>query len=238
MAGVIPPASSRGGHRWWPAAYPDSGAEAQMAGLRALLAVSEQVEATYPGLDAEAQMAGLRALLAVSERVDASMPARRRLRVIALLPAHNEKEGIGAAISGLREQSRPPDEIIVIADNCTDRTAAIAEAAGVFVLTTHGNRDKKAGALNQGLAMLLPPLRDTDMVLIADADTVLDRRFIEAALRRLARSRDAGACGGIVRAERGGGVLGLLQRAEYARFARSQLRARYPRVLSGAGCVF
>ena len=70
-------------------------------------------------------------------------------RLIALVPAHNEAEQISETIESLQDQTVPPDEIIVVADNCTDDTVAIARGfAGVAVMETVDNRHKKAGALN------------------------------------------------------------------------------------------
>jgi Glycosyl transferase family 2 len=45
-----------------------------------------------------------------------------RARVIVLIPAHNEAPVIAATIASLRRQTRPPDRIIVVADNCSDAT--------------------------------------------------------------------------------------------------------------------
>ncbi len=73
-----------------------------------------------------------------------------------LVPAHNEAERIGATLASLEAQTRRPDRVIVVADNCTDATEAIARAAGAEVRVTVGNRDKKAGALNQVLRDVLP----------------------------------------------------------------------------------
>lgn len=38
----------------------------------------------------------------------------------AMMPAHNEAATIQDAVRGLMNQTTPPDEIIVVADNCTD----------------------------------------------------------------------------------------------------------------------
>ncbi len=56
--------------------------------------------------------------------------AGRRPVVAALIPAWNEEKFIAATIEGLGRQTRPPDLIVVIANNCTDDTAAAARAAG------------------------------------------------------------------------------------------------------------
>jgi glycosyltransferase involved in cell wall biosynthesis len=73
-----------------------------------------------------------------------------------LIPAHNEAASLPLTLASLLVQSQPPRRIIVVADNCTDATADVARAAGVEVLETVGNSQKKAGALNQALKRLLP----------------------------------------------------------------------------------
>src|SRR5262249_27191258 len=90
-------------------------------------------------------------------------------RVLVLVPAHNEQDCIAGTLRSLHSQSRRPDRIVVVADNCTDDTATIATEHGAEVFPTVGNRHKKAGALNQALDRLLPSLDSTDAVLVMDA---------------------------------------------------------------------
>lgn len=58
--------------------------------------------------------------------------------VTVLIPAHNEEASLPRTISSLLSQSRPPDRVLVVADNCTDSTVAIARAAGVDVVESVG----------------------------------------------------------------------------------------------------
>jgi cellulose synthase/poly-beta-1,6-N-acetylglucosamine synthase-like glycosyltransferase len=152
------------------------------------------------------------------------LPSRhaRGPRTLALLPAHDEADRIGAALASLHAQTDPPTWIVVVADNCTDDTADIAIAHGATVFVTHENSDKKAGALNQSLAHVLPQLRDDDHVLVMDADCTLDPAFLTNAAGYLARGY--GAVGGIFSGDGGGGFVGHLQRNEYARYARDVAR--------------
>ncbi|MGN6781302.1 MAG: glycosyltransferase, partial [Marmoricola sp.] len=99
---------------------------------------------------------------------------RRGRRVVALLPAHDEEASLGSALASLARQSEPPHDVVVVADNCSDDTAGVARAYGARVLESVGNRHKKAGALNQALGLLLPGLADDDLVLVMDADSLLD----------------------------------------------------------------
>ncbi|CAA9329798.1 MAG: Glycosyl transferase, family 2 [uncultured Friedmanniella sp.] len=139
--------------------------------------------------------------------------------VVALLPAHDEQRNISSAIRNLENQTVRPDRIIVIPNNCTDATAEIAASCGAEVRVMTGNRDKKAGALNWVLADLLVELGPDDLVLVQDADSNLDRAFLEKALP-YAVSPTFGAVGGVFRGEGGAGLVGHLQRNEYTRYAR------------------
>lgn len=85
----------------------------------------------------------------------------RPTRIVALIPAHDEAVSIKQTIAALGAQTVPADRVIVFADNCTDDTAALASAAGAEVMTTHGNRHKKAGAINYALRRILPSCQAT-----------------------------------------------------------------------------
>jgi cellulose synthase/poly-beta-1,6-N-acetylglucosamine synthase-like glycosyltransferase len=162
-------------------------------------------------------------------------PVTRHL--VVLLPAHNEERDIGTALEALTLQTRMPDKVIVIADNCTDDTARIAVEHGATVMKTSGNAHRKAGALNYALERILPRLTDTDAVLVQDADSYLDPRFVEVTMKKLDEGYDA--AGGNFRAREGGGPCGWFQRNEYARYARDNARKR-GRVLclTGVGTMF
>src|ERR671936_346307 len=95
-----------------------------------------------------------------------SNDGRRRRRIVAVIPAHDEEEQIGDTVRSLLQQSVRPDRIIVVADNCTDATAAVAAACGgVEVLATVDNHSRKAGALNQAWAVIGATPADDDVLL-------------------------------------------------------------------------
>lgn len=159
--------------------------------------------------------------------------------ITALIPAHNEATCIEATLRSLLSQSHAPQRIVVVADNCTDDTVAIARSVGVEVIETIGNTHKKAGALNQALRRVLPDLGDNDLVLVMDADTTLDPGFLESAARRMTEDRALMALGGLFYGEEGAGLLGQFQRNEYTRYSRD-LRRRRGRlfVLTGTASIF
>ncbi len=159
--------------------------------------------------------------------------------ITVLVPAHNEAERIGATLSSLKQQSRPPDRVVVVADNCTDDTAAIAAAAGTDLFVTSDNTAKKAGALNQALRELLPGAGRNEVVMVMDADTVLSDGFLEEASRRFTDDRALMALGGVFIGEPGHGLIGAFQRNEYVRYCRTVRRRRgLVDVLTGTSTLF
>ncbi|MGP3770641.1 glycosyltransferase family 2 protein [Streptomyces sp. SDT5-1] len=160
------------------------------------------------------------------------------MTLVALIPAHNEQDRIVATLAGLYRQTVRPDRIVVVADNCTDRTARIAAYCGAEVFEPTDNKDKKAGALNQAMAPLIADLADEDLVLVQDADTVLNPEFVRCAVEAM-EDPTIGAVGGIFYGEPGGGLLGQLQRMEYQRYALEIRRKNNEAVvLTGTGSLF
>ncbi|HEX2145536.1 MAG TPA: glycosyltransferase [Glycomyces sp.] len=160
--------------------------------------------------------------------------------VTVLIPAHNEEERLPATLASLARQTVAPDRIVVVADNCTDATPDIARSADVDVFFSVDNREKKAGALNQALASMLPTLGPNDLVMVMDADTYFaSDKFIETAVRCMTDDRAMMAVGGLFLGEQGHGLLGQFQRNEYTRYTR-EIRRRRGRVfvLSGTASVF
>lgn len=147
------------------------------------------------------------------------------MSVVALIPAHNEEACVAESIRSLWRQTHPPETVVVVADNCTDGTEAVAREEGAEVVRTVGNRHKKAGALNQALEEILPGLRDDDHLLVMDADSFLDEGFVGHALGKLSCGKYGGV-GGTFGGRAGGGFVGMLQRNEFARYARDVNRKK------------
>lgn len=159
--------------------------------------------------------------------------------VTVLIPAHNEEAILAETLAALLAQNRPPERVVVVADNCTDGTVDIAHEFGIEVYRTRDNTEKKAGALNQVLRHLLPGLHDNDVVMVMDADTTLDQGFIAAAVQRFEADRALMAVGGIFYGEPGYGLLGQFQRNEYIRYSRTIKRRRgRVFVLTGTSSMF
>lgn len=162
------------------------------------------------------------------------------MTTVAIIPAYNEAGTIAATVRAMKSQDTTVDRIIVVPNNCTDDTACVAGAvSGVEVMPYPGhNPDKKAGALNWALAQVLPTLRMSDHVLITDADSVLTPGFVTGALNALQDPKVGAACASFYGQTRSG-VLHMMQRSEYTRFARMVSRkGQRAQVLSGVGTMF
>ena len=162
-----------------------------------------------------------------------------------LVPAHKggtipgsfNRPQILEMLDSLAAQTVRPDRIIVLINNCTDDTPELARLAGAEVAFVPPNPDRKAGALNWWLDAHLQQQADADLLLVMDADTILNPDFIEHALGYIARGYHA--VGGVFLGKEGGGFVGMLQRNEYARYARDvERRNGKALVLTGTATVF
>lgn len=94
-----------------------------------------------------------------------------------LVPAHNEEKGIQTTIQSLLAQDYPQDrfKVVVVADNCTDRTADLARGAGADVIERNDSQRRGKGyALEFALDLLQASPVPWEGVVIIDADSVLD----------------------------------------------------------------
>ena len=146
--------------------------------------------------------------------------ARTPLRLTVLVPAHNEGLTLEATLGSLWGQTRPPDKVVVVADNCTDDTACVARRHGAGVFTTVDNNDKKAGGLNQAMTEMFDGIDARDVTMVMDADSTIVPGFLQTAMERLEADPDLIAVGGVFYGEEGVGLVGQLQRNEYTRYQR------------------
>lgn len=108
-------------------------------------------------------------------------------RLAVLIPAHNESAGLLPTLADVKVQLRSTDTLLVVADNCTDDTAAIASNAGAVVSRRDDpERRGKGYALAWGIRHLLqdPP----DIVIILDADCRLGAGALTALADACTRS--------------------------------------------------
>jgi cellulose synthase/poly-beta-1,6-N-acetylglucosamine synthase-like glycosyltransferase len=144
---------------------------------------------TIAGLPALAASSYLAALAALSRRLPIQRGRPAHMKFDVVVPAHNEESQIAATVENLRSVDYPPAlfRVLVVADNCTDRTASTAAASGAIVLTrTNAERRGKGYALDYAFEESLAN-GFADAVVVVDADTVVSRNLLTAFAARFER---------------------------------------------------
>ena len=104
-----------------------------------------------------------------------------------IIPAHNEAQLLPNTLARLGEVDYPKDlyEVIVIADNCDDDTAALARRAWATCWERRDEEHTGKGYVLQWAFEKLPAHGDHGAYLVIDADTILEPDFLKAMNRRL-----------------------------------------------------
>lgn len=98
-----------------------------------------------------------------------------------LVAAHNEEQVVGALIENLKNLNYPRHlyDIMVICDNCSDRTAEISREHGVFAFERHNPGLRGKGfAIEWMLKELWKLPRTYDAVVMFDADNLVDPDYL------------------------------------------------------------
>ena len=168
-------------------------------------------------------------------------PRRRTAKMLVLIPAHNEEATIGRNLHALLTQTRVPDRIVVIADNCTDRTEEIARRyRGVTVMRTVGNTERKVGALNQAY---LRWQAGYDYIAGVDADTVIAPDCLQRLEEELAATPRAGGVMARYTFDQQAGTSAMarmlirMQRLEFASWTSDALHRKRKTYVLGGQCT-
>ncbi|VVM43520.1 hypothetical protein PS662_00422 [Pseudomonas fluorescens] len=174
-------------------------------------------------------------------RTRAQAPAGPRPRVAVLVPAHNESSLIVATLNSIRPQLVEGDRLLVVADNCSDDTAAQARAAGAEAVERHNDQQRGKGyALDFGVRHLAADA--PDVLTIVDADCVISEGFIERLATCCFDSGRPTQALNLMHAPDGSGL--KVQIAEFAWCVKNQVRALgwtrlgLPCPLMGTGMAF
>ena len=101
-----------------------------------------------------------------------------RPSVAILIPAHNESVVIAKTIQTILPQLSAQDQLLVVADNCTDDTAVIARNLGAEVIERFNTVQRGKGyALDYGIQHL--KINPPQVVMIVDADCSISDQFIQ-----------------------------------------------------------
>lgn len=116
------------------------------------------------------------------------------MKLSVYIPCYNAENYLEKSIQGLLAQTRPPDEILVIDDGSTDRTAEIAAKFPVK-LVRHERNKGLAAARNTAFRNATH-----ELVGAIDADVYLDRDWLKHLLVLFDDPRVAGASGRLIEA--------------------------------------
>ncbi|HOW89931.1 MAG TPA: glycosyltransferase family 2 protein, partial [Elusimicrobiales bacterium] len=115
-------------------------------------------------------------------------------RFAVLLPAYNEEKVIRFSVESLLNMDYPADrfDVFLIADHCTDSTAAIAAGLGAKVMdhSGQGRLPGKGRALKWATGRILAS-GDYDAFCYFDADSLAHPLFLRAMSARLAAGEEA-----------------------------------------------
>jgi len=159
-------------------------------------------------------------------------------RYAALICARDEENVIGELVGSLLRQDYPHQlyDVYVLADNCSDETAAAARTAGARVYVRHNTSEVGKGyALDYLLGCIGRDYGSDhyDGFFIFDADNIVDKGFIAAMNRTYAKGYDVITC---YRNSKNFGANWIS--ASYSIwFLREARFLNFPRMLTGNSCA-
>jgi 1,2-diacylglycerol 3-beta-glucosyltransferase len=136
-------------------------------------------------------------LLTLCSRRRVRPATSERPRFICVVPAHDEAKTIARTVESLHASRYPETlrRVWVVADNCTDETAARAREAGAEVLVRdEPDRRGKGYALELAFDRALAG-GWADAVVVVDADTEVNPEFLEAFAAAISRGAPAAQAG-------------------------------------------
>jgi poly-beta-1,6-N-acetyl-D-glucosamine synthase len=153
-------------------------------------------------------------------------------RVSVLIPAHNESAVLRECLDAVLAQTLPVDEIVVVADSCSDDTADVARSYGAVVVETQ--QGAKAASQDVGL-----PYVTGDVLVCIDADTVIDVDVVERFVAELDAGADA-TCANMLPMPQQRGFWVANRRFAYAlgRFWWRWCQAQVGRLMVLSGCAY
>src|SRR2546422_2841683 len=94
------------------------------------------------------------------------------IRVSAVVPIHNEAAVLRPVLGAIDSQSRPPDEVILVFDRCSDRSEDIATGRGyVALVVDYGNT---GASVQAGI-----DLATNETIVLFDGNTVVPSNYVE-----------------------------------------------------------
>jgi cellulose synthase/poly-beta-1,6-N-acetylglucosamine synthase-like glycosyltransferase len=158
-----------------------------------------------------------------------------------VVPAHNEEAGIASTLAALKAELRPGDRLVVVADNCSDKTVCLARSAGVEVVERQNPFLRGKGyALSAGMRHLQHA--PCPFVLIVDADCHIGPGTLDWLVTLSARTGQPVQARNLMTARPGASI--DVRIAEFAFLVKNVVRSSglarlgLPSPLQGTGMLF
>lgn len=133
------------------------------------------------------------------------------MKICIVIPAHNEEAFLGKTLQSLAEQTLLPEKIVVVDDQSSDSTAAIASDFAeklpfISLVKTNSSEahlpgSKVINAFQKGLDQLE---NDFDIICKFDADLIFPKDYLETVHRIFETDPEIGMAGGFCYVEKNG----------------------------------
>jgi cellulose synthase/poly-beta-1,6-N-acetylglucosamine synthase-like glycosyltransferase len=118
-------------------------------------------------------------------------------RLSVVIVGHNEEDSIERCVVSLREQSRPPDEIIVVSDGSTDRMPDRLRELQARGLIQEAHCTQMRGGKSAGVNLAVGRATG-DIIVNVDCDCTFDRHALKHIIEPFRDPRVGGVAGNII----------------------------------------
>ncbi|MDQ7075430.1 MAG: glycosyltransferase family 2 protein [Gammaproteobacteria bacterium] len=133
----------------------------------------------------------LLAFWGIKVRPTSSEPPAYRFKL--LIAAHNEEHSLDGLMQSIKNANYPKELIQTqfIADHCDDATVEVIRGQGFEVIDRQQGARGKSASIAEAMNKLIPDLdEEKDVVLIFDADNLIDREFFNEMAKALANGAE------------------------------------------------
>jgi glycosyltransferase involved in cell wall biosynthesis len=116
------------------------------------------------------------------------------MRISVVIPAYNAEATVAETLASVLEQTLPPNEIVLVDDGSTDRTAYIASQMSSSLRIERQSSRGAAAALNAGMKLTVG-----DHLAFVDADDIWERDKLATQAALLEERPDLDGVGGLMR---------------------------------------
>ena len=124
----------------------------------------------------------LLAAIALCPIRNSQQSSHEHCRFVIIIPAHNEEANLPVTLSSIKSLKYPTEffRVIVVADRCSDSTAAVAVEHGATCFERTSGEGAKGEAIAWSFQQLQKAGIEFDAVMIMDADAIVHEQVLDA----------------------------------------------------------